>query len=175
MKQHLIQGLGLVLLASGCASNSVVTDDHATKQPYHYGGEKYGRVTLEYSAEVGEDSRVISRAREAGLDSAIVNHLIAHGLYDPKSANLIEVKILKFSFAKDAFVAWGNRIDAVVTLKNGGAEPLASFVVNTKVFFSKGDGGIDDTLGALRRNFGELTAKTIEQKDQEIAGTAAKS
>ncbi len=135
---------------------------------YSYSGEKYGRVTVQWSDELSADQDKADRLKQLYLHKAIVNHLLKHQLYDRTDDHSIAVMIDGFRFRSTAnAILWGvmagtDDLSGTVTLKDKDGAVLASFRVDTDYGLGGfGGGPADKRSGWLAGKFSELIATTI--------------
>ncbi len=174
MRLLILRLLSLACLVGIAACSSNVVLDHSAGAPvYQYSGEKYGKVEVKWSDEVGADAVKVYRIKQMALDKAVINRLIANRLYDPAAANSMEVRINSFSFRNSfnavmfGFMAGSDSLDGVVSLKAADGRALTHFDVSASYALGGSNGGNADTrMGWLSDKFGELTAQTILNKPQ---------
>jgi hypothetical protein len=164
-------------LRGGDALQGIPTNGVPAPPAYHYHGEKYGQVTVQWSDALSADVEQLAQLKALQLDKAIVNHLLKHQLYSRSADHSIAVLIDGFGFPDL------DDLRGTVTLKQKDGVVLASFRIDTRsgavsspYGFSSGS-PLDQRIGYLTGEFGELTSTTIlnpEALDQGAAQTTAR-
>lgn len=169
--------LKLVLAASivslaGCSSN--VRLDSDIQASYQYRGEKYGKVVTTMADSVASDVDKATRFQQLGLEQAIIGRLKQDNLYDAQSGNTVNVVVnsLRVRNAASAIMfgamAGSDNMEGSVTLKTPDGKVLNKFTIDASYALGGFGGGQNTTrLGYLSQTFGDLTAKTILNKDKK--------
>lgn len=148
-------------LRAGDSSQTGVMNGPAAAVRYRYNGEKYHHVTVQWTDELAANPEAVAQLKALYLDKAIVNHLLKHQLYDRSADQVVAVMIDSFGYEdmKD--------LKGTVTLKQKDGRVLASFRIDTGAGYILSPYGgmtgspVDQRIGYLSGEFGELTATTI--------------
>lgn len=161
-------GVVLVLLLGACSSGVRRDEAHGS---YQYRGEKFGKISSRLSPELAADPEKIARFNQLRLGEGLVGRMQAAGLYDPASANSVEIVINGFRFRHGASaVMWGamagaDYVEGVVTLKAADDKVLNSFAVKASYALGGFAGGQDHRrIDYLGRQFSEHTVNSMLNK-----------
>ena len=161
-----------VVWLAGCSSNVRVDSD--TQASYRYSGEKYGKVVATMADSVASDVDKATRFQQLGLEQAIISRLKQENLYDAQSGNTVNVVVnsLRVRNAASAIMfgamAGSDNMEGSVTLKAPDGKVLNKFTIDASYALGGFAGGQNSSrLGYLGQTFGELTAKTILDKERK--------